>query len=55
MLLADASVFTSCAMSLAVFDIAKCIENGQVIEPSGEYGSGTIRYATQYIDFISRR
>jgi hypothetical protein len=31
--LADLSVFISCAMSLAVFDISKYVENGVVIEP----------------------
>ena len=41
--LADASVFISCAMALAVFDITKMVENGQVIVPEVEYTSGTIR------------
>lgn len=44
--LADASVFISCAMSLAVFDVSKCIENGIVIEPVNERTTGTIRYAS---------
>ena len=43
--LADASVFISCAMSLAVFDISKGVdESGKEIEPTVEYTSGTIRY-----------
>lgn len=42
--LADASVFISCAMSLAVFDITKPVENGQVIEPVHGVTSGTIRF-----------
>lgn len=41
--LADASVFISCVMSLAVFDVAKCVENGVVIEPVHENTTGTIR------------
>lgn len=43
--LADASVFISCAMSLAVFDIFKRVENGIVIEPVHDNTTGTIRYA----------
>ena len=42
--LADASIFLSCAMSLAVFNISKVVENGITIEPSGEYTTGTIRF-----------
>ncbi|KAK0242387.1 cytochrome P450 [Armillaria nabsnona] len=42
--LADASVFISCAMSLAVFDISKCVENGVVVEPLHEQTSGTISH-----------
>ncbi|PSS35616.1 hypothetical protein PHLCEN_2v1439 [Hermanssonia centrifuga] len=42
--LADASVWISCAMSLAVFNVTKAIENGREIEPVVEYTSGTIRY-----------
>jgi hypothetical protein len=30
-------------MSLAVFDISKCIENGQVVIPVHENTTGTIR------------
>lgn len=41
--LADVSVFISCALSLAVFDIAKCIEDGVVIEPVHDSTTGTIR------------
>ena len=33
-------------MSLAVFDISKCIENGMVIEPVHENTTGTIRYVS---------
>ncbi|KAF8974327.1 cytochrome P450 [Flammula alnicola] len=42
--LADASVFISCAMSLAVFDILKCVENGVVNEPVHENTTGTISH-----------
>jgi hypothetical protein len=42
--LADASLFISCVMSLSVFDISKCVENGQVIIPVHENTTGTIRY-----------
>lgn len=43
MYLADASLFISCAMSLAVFDISKVVRDGKVIEPVIDYTSGTIR------------
>ncbi|TFY76167.1 hypothetical protein EWM64_g7846 [Hericium alpestre] len=42
--LADASIFISCAMALAVFDISKKVVNGKVIEPVIEYTSGTISH-----------
>ncbi|KAF8225436.1 cytochrome P450 [Tricholoma matsutake] len=42
--LADTSVFISCAMSLAVFNISKCIENGVIIEPVHENATGTISH-----------
>lgn len=41
--LADTTVFFTCAMVLATFDISKAVENGVVIEPSGEYTAGTVR------------
>lgn len=41
--LADASLFISCAMSLAVFDIAKAVENGVEVTPVFEKTPGTIR------------
>ncbi|KAF7789305.1 hypothetical protein EIP86_000249 [Pleurotus ostreatoroseus] len=40
----DASVWILCAMTLAVFNISKSVENGRVIEPVVEYTTGTIRY-----------
>lgn len=42
--LADASVFISCAMSLAVFEISKCVEDGVVVEPVNENTTGTISH-----------
>lgn len=42
--LADISVFMSCVLSLAVFDIAKCVENGVVVEPVHENTTGTISH-----------
>ncbi|CAA7266302.1 unnamed protein product [Cyclocybe aegerita] len=40
--LADASVFLSCAMSLAVFNITKLSENGETITPIHEQLTGSI-------------
>ncbi|KAH9916829.1 cytochrome P450, partial [Amylocystis lapponica] len=40
--LADASVFLSCAMSLAVLNISKVVENGVVMDPATEYLTGII-------------
>ncbi|KAH9482477.1 Cytochrome P450 monooxygenase 208 [Psilocybe cubensis] len=42
--LADASVFISCVMSLAVFNVSKCVENGVVIEPVHGNTTGTISH-----------
>ncbi|KAJ7591425.1 cytochrome P450 [Mycena floridula] len=42
--LADTSLFISCAMSLAVFNIGKCIENGKVVEVVHENTTGTISH-----------
>ncbi|KAG6873914.1 hypothetical protein C0995_009694 [Termitomyces sp. Mi166 len=42
--LADTSVFISCAMSLAVFDITKSVENGVVIELIHENTDGTVSH-----------
>ncbi|KAG6902463.1 hypothetical protein C0995_016325 [Termitomyces sp. Mi166 len=46
--LADASVFISCAMSLAAFDITKSVENGVVIEPVQENTDGVISHPKPY-------
>jgi len=40
--LAQASIFISCAMSLAVFNIRKAVENGVEITPEVKYGDGAI-------------
>lgn len=45
MYLAEASLFSVIAMSLAVFDITKAVENGVEITPVHEGTSGIIRYA----------
>jgi hypothetical protein len=42
--LATTSVFISCAMSLAVFNVGKYVdESGNVVEPETRYSGGTIR------------
>jgi len=46
--LADASVFISCAMSLAVFDISKAVENGVEITPVVDSTPGTISHPVPY-------
>ncbi|OCH95985.1 cytochrome P450 [Obba rivulosa] len=46
--LADASIFLSCAMSLAAFKISKVVEDGKVIEPAIEYTSGTISHPAPF-------
>lgn len=46
--LADASVFISCAMSLAVFNISKYVEDGRAIEPVVDQTTGTISHPTSF-------
>jgi hypothetical protein len=41
--LAEISIFISCVMVLAVFDISKAVENGVVDKPVHENTTGTIR------------
>ncbi|KAK0240536.1 cytochrome P450 [Armillaria nabsnona] len=53
--LADASVFMSCAMVLAVFDISKYSENGVVFEPDTEHTAGTISHPTPFKCTIQAR
>jgi hypothetical protein len=54
--LADASVFITCATTLAVFNISKCVENGVVIEPVHDSTTGTIRYGvwTTNVPFVDQ-
>jgi len=42
--LAEASIFITCVMTLAVFDITKVVENGTVIIPVHENITGTISH-----------
>lgn len=42
-MLADASIFISCAMALSVFNMKKYSENGVTVEPDMEQSTGTIR------------
>ena len=42
--LANASVYLSCVMTLAVFNVTKCVEDGKIIEPVDESTDGTISY-----------
>ncbi|TFK32278.1 cytochrome P450 [Crucibulum laeve] len=46
--LADASVFISCAMSLSTFNISKYSENGIVVEPTVDQTTGTISHPTHF-------
>ncbi|TFK56140.1 cytochrome P450 [Heliocybe sulcata] len=56
MKLADASIFISCAMSLAVFDIAKAVDAcGAVLEPTVDYTSGTISHPKPFPCSIKAR
>ncbi|KAG2158981.1 cytochrome P450 [Suillus bovinus] len=47
--LAEASVWLSAVMSLAVFDISKAVENGIEITPEVDPLSGTIRYPSSHL------
>ncbi|KAJ7873328.1 cytochrome P450 [Mycena olivaceomarginata] len=53
--LADASLFISAAMTLAVFDVAKCVENGQIIIPTHQNTTGTISHPVSFQCAISPR
>ncbi|KAK0434405.1 cytochrome P450 [Desarmillaria tabescens] len=44
--LADASIFISCAMALSAFTISKCSEDGITLEPDTEHTAGTISHPT---------
>ncbi|KAG1869549.1 cytochrome P450 [Suillus subluteus] len=47
--LADASVWVSNVMSLAVFDISKVVEKGVEVTPEVDHTSGTVRYVVHLI------
>ncbi|KAF7355007.1 hypothetical protein MSAN_01416200 [Mycena sanguinolenta] len=53
--LADASLFISAVMTLAVFDISKCVENGKVIVPVHENTTGTISHPVSFPCVVSPR
>ncbi|EKM60777.1 uncharacterized protein PHACADRAFT_133539 [Phanerochaete carnosa HHB-10118-sp] len=42
--LAEASIFASCAMILAVFDIQKVVEDGKVATPDFAFGTGAVSH-----------
>jgi hypothetical protein len=43
-LLADSSIFITCAMTLAAFDISKATDaHGRIIEPPVDVTAGTVR------------
>ncbi|KAI0072612.1 cytochrome P450 [Panus rudis PR-1116 ss-1] len=46
--LADASIWLSCAMTLATYNITKTFEDGQFIEPICEYTTGTISHPVDF-------
>ncbi|KAF5360383.1 hypothetical protein D9756_005181 [Leucocoprinus leucothites] len=47
--LADASIFVSCPMTLAVFNISKYVDqSGQVIEPVVDQTTGTVSHPTPF-------
>jgi cytochrome P450 len=53
--LADASIFISCAMALAVFNISKYSEDGKVVEPDTDQSTGTISHPSTFRCTISPR
>ncbi|KAF8211494.1 cytochrome P450 [Mycena galopus ATCC 62051] len=53
--LADASLFISAVMTLNVFDISKCVENGKVVIPVHENTTGTISHPVPFPCAISPR
>ncbi|KAG1780027.1 cytochrome P450 [Suillus placidus] len=53
--LADASIWISTVMSLAVFDISKVVENGVEITPEVEFLPGTVSHPKAFKCSIKRR
>ncbi|KAJ7485390.1 cytochrome P450 [Mycena latifolia] len=54
-LLADASVFLACAMTLATFTISKAIKDGAPIEPVEDYHPGSISRPAAFLCSIKPR
>ncbi|KAF7338015.1 Cytochrome P450 [Mycena venus] len=54
-LIADASVFIACAMTLATFTISKAVKNGKTIQPVEDYQSGTISSPAPFVCSIKPR
>ncbi|KAJ7272073.1 cytochrome P450 [Mycena haematopus] len=54
-LIADASVFIMCAMTLATFTISKAVKDGEIIEPVEDYESGTISGPAPFMCSITPR
>ena len=50
MQLADASIWLSIAMTLAVFKVSRAVVDGKVIEPAIEFTAGTVRYVAPLHD-----
>ena len=44
MIMAETSLYISCAMILSVFNISKAVENGKVITPKMDPTTGLIRF-----------
>ncbi|TFK43282.1 cytochrome P450 [Crucibulum laeve] len=53
--LADASVFISCAMTLAAFNISKVVENGVIIDPIHDNTTGAISHPKPFKCWIQPR
>lgn len=49
-MLADASVFISCAMALAVFNISKYTEDGVVVEPDTDQSAHGNHQASEVLN-----
>jgi cytochrome P450 len=47
-LLADASVFITCAMTLATFDVKKLVKDGKIIEPVIDQTTGTVSHPVPF-------
>ncbi|KAJ6624514.1 cytochrome P450 [Mycena sp. CBHHK59/15] len=54
-LLADTSVFLSCAMALATFTISKAVQDGTTVEPVENYLPGTVSHPAPFLCSIKPR